>query len=325
MTFVPFSCSSKIDFLPVAFGCATTSLNKEEKELFKKYKPYGLILFSRNITDRNQTKDLVKEFSECIKPNKPYVFIDQESGDYVQRMPWLKRKTSTMQEIGKLYEQNHEKGLQELQRSFDLINTELNYCNINFDCVPELDVYVPGITAIFLKKRCISNNIETIIEVGNDLSDIMKSDNIFTTGKHIPGHGRATVNSHTELPYVSDPKSVIAKEAATFQRVKSTFYMVAHILYEQIDPKMPSSLSSIVVNDFIRQELDIQAPLISDDICMGALKKYGTIDQIAAQVLNCGIDIALHCNGVYEDMLAICEKVDSMDYTIRNELQPYLP
>ena len=313
-----------MNFLPVAFGCASTSLTEKEKELFNKYKPYGFILFSRNIVNRDQTRDLVKELSDSVYPNKPYIFIDEESGD-IERMSWLKGKTATMEEIGNLYQTDPAEGKKKLQQSFDLINTELNYCNINFDCTPELDVYVPGVTASFLKTRCISSNIDTIVQVGNDLLDIMKSYNIFTTGKHIPGHGRATVNSHTELPIVNDPKSVIAKEAATFQRVKSTFYMIAHILYEQIDPKMPSSLSSIVVNDFIRQELDIQAPLISDDICMGALKKYGTIDQIAAQVLNCGIDIALHCNGVYEEMLAICEKVDNMDYTIRDELKPYLP
>ena len=317
-----------MDFLPIVFGCASTSLTEKEKELFNKYKPFGFMLCARNIVNRDQTRDLVKELNDSVYPSQAYTFINEESG--LETIPWLTGKTATMEGIGNLYQTDLEKGKKQLQQSFDLINTELRYCNINFDFVPELDVYINGVTASFLQSRCISSNIDTIVQVGNDLLDIMKTSDhpntdILTIGKHIPGYGRATVNSYDELPIVSDPKSVIAKEAATFKRVKSNFYMVAHILYEQIDPKMPSSLSSIVVNDFIRQELDIQAPLISNDICMGALKNYGTIDQIAAQVLNCGIDVVLHCNGVYEDMVAICEKVYSINYTIRDELKPYLP
>ena len=312
-----------MDFLPAVFGCQTTKLTKKEKELFSHHKPFGLIIFSRNIETKEQLIELIKEFGECVYPNKPYIFIDEESGK-IGRMNWLKGKTTSMEDIGKLYEKNKEEGLKELRKSLGLITAELNDCNINVDCVPVLDVYVPDVTNDFLKSRCIASNIDTVVALGNELLKIMKEKNILTIGKHIPGHGRAKSDSHKELPVVSESKDILIKEAATFQQVKTDFYMTSHVVYENIDKDNPGSLSKLVIKDFLREELNINAPIISDAIEMGALKEFGDIEQIAANTLRSGTDIVLHCSGINDDIEKICNKISSMDYTIRAELKPYL-
>lgn len=288
-------------------GCETTALSSEERSFFETSNPWGLILFQRNCESREQIADLVADFRRCVGRIDAPVLIDQEGGRVQRLKPPNWRTYPSGAKLGALYASSPEAGLRAARNCARLIADDLYQLGVTVDCLPVLDVPQEGAHQV-IGDRAYDTSPDTVAALGNAAAEGLLAGGVLPVIKHIPGHGRATADSHFELPSVdADAAGLDMHDFAPFKALNTfPIAMTAHVVYTALDPDHPATHSRSIINDIVRQKLGFNGLLITDDLSMNALS--GTLGQRTSAAFAAGCDIALHCNGVLEQMHQVAEE-----------------
>lgn len=287
-------------------GCAGVSLNADEQAFFRSEQPWGLILFARNCVEPDQIRDLVEHYRECVgRPDAP-VLIDQEGGR-VQRLrtpQWPLYPSGAR--IAGAYLADPAEGLALARNIARLIADDLFALGINVDCLPILDVPQPNVHKI-IGDRAYGTTPKMIAEIGRAMAEGLMERGVLPVVKHIPGHGRAVVDSHLDLPVVTATKDVLrGSDFLPFTDLSDMpLGMTAHIVYTAYDGENSATHSACVIEDVIRGEIGFDGLLMTDDLSMKALG--GDYSDRTKRALEAGCDVVLHCNGVFEEMIAVAQ------------------
>lgn len=295
----------------VVFGCAGTTLSDEERALFQQSDPLGFILFARNIDTPEQVRGLTADLRKAVGREDAIIMIDQEGGRVRRLRPPHWPDYPAMEPFGTRAADDMDEAAACVALNYRLIADDLKALGIDVDCAPVLDLPAPDGHAI-IGDRAFSDNPAVIARLGQAVCDGLTSGGVMPVIKHIPGHGRARADSHLELPHVDvSVETLNATDFAPFKALKDApAGMTAHIVYDAIDAENPGSSSSMVVQDVIRGDIGFDGLLFSDDVCMKALS--GPIDERVNAVLAAGCDVALHCDGNFEDMQTIAANCPPM-------------
>jgi beta-N-acetylhexosaminidase len=294
------------------YGCAGTSLSSGERAFFQDVRPWGFILFARNIEGPGQVKKLVAELRETVSDVAAPILIDQEGGRVARLKPphWHERPPAAR--FGALYTENSERAREATYLNARLIAHDLVSLGINVDCLPVLDVPVAGADAV-IGDRAFSSSPATVIELGRAQIQGLMEGGVLPVMKHIPGHGRAGADSHLALPHVAAKRAELsASDFVTFRSLDTCpIAMTAHVVYDSIDPQRPATTSPKVIRDVIRGEIGFDGLLMSDDLSMKALE--GPLSARAKLSLLAGCDLVLHCNGDMDEMKDVAGEVKELD------------
>jgi beta-N-acetylhexosaminidase len=284
------------------FGCAGLSLSVEEAAFFRDVRPWGFILFKRNIETPDQVRALVEALRQTVdRPDAP-VLIDQEGGRVQRFGPPHWPKYPTGRAYANLAANDPLTGRAVARLGARLIAEDLRRLGINVDCAPVLDTPVKGAHDI-IGDRAYGETLESIAALGRAFAEGLIAGGVLPVIKHIPGHGRATADSHFDLPVVDEPIEALEADFAPFRILSDMpMAMTAHVVYSAIDPKRPATTSKDVLK-LIREDLGFGGLIMSDDLSMKALK--GDFKSRARRSLKAGCDVVLHCNGDMAEMQAV--------------------
>ncbi len=282
-------------------SCAGVKLTADEVSFFRRSNPFGLILFKRNCESPEQLRELTATFREAVGRKDAPVFIDQEGGR-VQRMgPPHWRKYPSASQFGLYYGKNPMLALRAARLAGRLMAEDLLDVGITVDCLPVLDLPQQGSSAV-ISDRAYALQPETALALGRAHTAGLVEGGVIPVMKHIPGHGRATVDSHHELPVVKASRSML--EGHDFQPFAGfgdcPMAMTAHVVYENIDAKHPATQSRDVIRGVIRKQLAYNGLVLTDDLSMKALK--GSLAERAQASLAAGVDVVLYCSGVMAEL-----------------------
>jgi len=282
-------------------GCAGTELSGAERDFFAATRPWGLILFARNIENPRQVARLVSDFRSTVGRSRAPVFIDQEGGRVQRLRPPHWREWPPAMRFARLFERNATGALRAARLVTWLLGRELAALGINADCLPVLDVPVPGSHEI-IGDRAYGHDPLVVAALGRAAMEGLKAAGVAPVVKHVPGHGRARADSHLELPVVETPRGELrGTDFVPFAAcADAPMAMTAHVVYADIDPQEPATHSARVIGDVIRGEIGFDGLLMSDDVNMKALR--GTLAERCEKALAAGCDVVLHCSGVLEEM-----------------------
>jgi len=288
----------------VIFGCAGPELSSGEASFFADTRPWGFILFGRNIVSLSQVADLTASLRQSIgRPDAP-VLIDQEGGRVQRFKPPLVPQYPSGADLGALYLRNREAGLRATWIMSRLHAFDLLPLGINVDCLPVLDVPSPGGHEV-IGSRAYGMSPEVVVALGGAAAAGLKAGGMLPVIKHIPGHGRAGADTHHELPHVdASHADLSARDFVPFKALAGeAMAMSAHVVFRDIDPDHPATTSRRVVDQIIRGEIGFDGLLMSDDVSMNALS--GDFATRAGAIFAAGCDVTLHCNGVRAEMEAV--------------------
>jgi len=295
--------------LAAILGFSGLALTDIERAFFSRVRPLGYILFARNIATPAQVTGLVADLRSLTPGHDPLVLIDQEGGRVQRLKPPYWRHAPAGAEFADLYARNPDLGAGLLRTNFQLIGEELRALGIDVDCAPVMDVPVPGAHDV-IGDRAYGSDPATVATLARQVCEGLIDAGVVPVIKHIPGHGRATSDSHKELPVVdADLATLRATDFAPFQAfcrapdAPLCFGMTAHVVYKALDPALPATTSKTVIAEVIRGEIGFQGLLMSDDLGMKALN--GPYDERASKSLAAGCDVVLHCDGNMDDMEAV--------------------
>lgn len=288
----------------VIVGCSSTTLADNERALFHELQPWGIILFARNIHNPAQITALIESCKEAMQRPSLMVFIDQEGGR-VSRLPashWRVPPSPTV--FAKMYEEHPEHAARACYLNAMLTGLELKALGINANCAPMLDIAQPNANKI-ITERALGDTPQKVIALGQQIVTGLKHVGVAPVIKHMPGHGRATSDSHLELPHVNVSfEALNTWDFIPFQALASeSMAMTAHIVFDQIDPLFPATTSNTIVRSVMRDAIGFNGLIMTDDINMHALS--GTVMSRAEQAINAGCDIVLHCSGVLAEMQSL--------------------
>jgi len=305
--------------LAAIFGCAGTRLTPDERSFFRDRDPAGFILFARNVETPDQVRALVAEFRETAPSGCPLVMIDQEGGRVARLRPPHWRHPPPAAVFGRIYETDPKAASRAAWLNAVLIGNELRTLGINMDCAPSLDLTIPGAHEI-IGDRAYGAEPGRVAYLGRAVCEGFLATGVLPVIKHIPGHGRARVDSHESLPVVDTPAETLREtDFAPFRALADMpAAMTAHIVYPSIDPQAPASTSLTVIQDVIRGEIGFDGLLMSDDLGMKALS--GDFSDRARQVLAAGCDVVLHCSGAMGEMRSTAETSISLSDAARARL-----
>ena len=287
-------------------GCATVELSGAETAFFAKYQPWGLILFKRNCDNPEQIKQLINQFRSAVGRKDAPVFIDQEGGR-VQRLGpphWPKYPAASA--FGRLYDRSPLLALRVARSVGHLMASNLYELGITSSCLPVLDLPQPDSHAI-IGDRAYSERQGVIIALARSHVAGLIEGGILPVMKHIPGHGRAQVDSHLELPVVNASRlDLESHDFPPFAAMADLpMAMTAHVIYSAIDKANPATTSRKIIRDVIRKVIGFNGLLMSDDLSMKALR--GSFQEKVEQSLHAGCDVVLHCNGILDEMEQVAE------------------
>lgn len=293
-------------------GCEGLVLSDNERQFLRDSDPWGFILFGRNIDSPEQVRALVSAFRDCVGRDDAPVLIDQEGGRVQRLRPPHWATYPAAAHFGQLEERISGEGCKAARIGGRLMAQELLALGITVDCLPVLDVAVQNTTKA-ISDRAYGVTPASVASLGRAAADGMLSGGVLPVIKHIPGHGRAVVDSHFELPRVSSPLiDLLAHDFAAFKPLSDfPLAMTAHVVFEAIDSDNPATLSSRVISTIIREEIGFQGLLMSDDISMGALQT--DMADRASSAIRAGCDIVLHCNGLLDEMQSVAANVPTLD------------
>ena len=285
-------------------GCSGTEITPDEARFIEQAKPWGLILFRRNIADRDQLTALTAAFRRMVGRLDAPVLIDQEGGR-VQRMgpPHWQKYPAAAKFLG-MSKGDVQEAASLARIASRLIAHDLTECGINIDCMPVLDCPTPGSNDA-IGDRAYAHDPVAIAEIGRAAAEGMLDGGVLPIIKHMPGHGRAMVDSHYTLPVVKDPRDLLEKtDFYPFKRLNDLpIAMTGHIVVSAIDPSGPATTSPMIIRDVIRGWIGFDGLLLSDDVSMKALS--GSFAERTEALFAAGCDIALHCNGIMEEAEAV--------------------
>ena len=283
-------------------GLKSYKLSNSEKIFLKKHKPWGVILFSRNIKSINQTKTLTDDIKKIFKDKNYPILIDQEGGRVNRLNKIISFDNLTSEYFGGLYEKNR-KNFDIFYKLFvDKTSYLLKLIGSNINTVPILDLRVKGASNI-IGDRSFSKNRNTVSKIGDLCIKLFHKNSIGTVIKHIPGHGLAKVDSHNFTPIVKKSLKFLEKnDFYPFKNKACHFAMTAHVIYEKLDKHNTVTHSKKVIQ-YIRKKIGFKNILISDDLSMKGLKEDMKTKTIKA--FKAGCNIVLHCNGNQKEMMIV--------------------
>ena len=283
-------------------GLKSHKLSNGEKIFLKKHKPWGVILFSRNIKSINQTKNLTDDIKKIFKDKNYPILIDQEGGRVNRLNKIISFDNLTSEYFGGLYEKNR-KNFNIFYKLFvDKTSYLLKLIGSNINTVPILDLRVKGASNI-IGDRSFSKNRNTVSKIGDLCIKLFHKNSIGTVIKHIPGHGLAKVDSHNFTPIVKKSLKFLEKnDFYPFKDKACHFAMTAHVIYEKLDKHNTVTHSKKVIQ-YIRKKIGFKNILISDDLSMKSLKEDMKTKTIKA--FKAGCNIVLHCNGNQKEMMIV--------------------
>lgn len=295
----------------IIFGVKSLKLSKKEKIFFKKNKPWGIILFSRNINNIEQLKTLTNSIRNLFNDKKFPILIDQEGGRVSRLNKIIDLSFFTQLFFGKLY--NKDKNFFNIfyKIYIDRVCEILKTAGININTVPVLDVFRSNSHKI-IGDRSFSSNAKKVLLIGSKCIKLYSRNKIGTVIKHIPGHGKSFVDSHYDTPVISTSKrELIRKDFKPFKGSKSFFAMTAHAIYSSFDSKYTATHSKILINKVIRKYINFKGIIISDDISMKSLKYR--LEENATKSLSAGCNLVLHCNAKLGEMNRLVKVIPTID------------
>ena len=287
-----------------------TKLSKMEKILLSKEKPWGVILFKRNLKSLNQIKNLTLQIKKLTK-NKKFPIIIDEEGENVSRLKNIIKHNISANFFGKLYNENKTFCFNLFKHYIFSLSKILKNLGINMNTIPVLDVLRNNTNRI-IGNRSFSKDKKIVKELGALTVGYLRLNKISGVIKHIPGHGASVSDSHKKLPRIPFSfKKLNKTDFYPFKQSKAKFAMTAHILYSKLDNKYPVTHSKKIIKNIIRKKLQFKGILISDDISMKALK-YDLITN-AKKSLEAGCNLALYCSGNINDNLKLIKSLPYID------------
>ena len=313
------------------YGIEGFVLTDEERSFFAKAEPAGFILFRRNCDNQDQLLRLTDSLRALAGRDDLPILIDQEGGRVARMRPPVWPAFPPAEKFANLYRLAPSSAIEAVRSNARALGLMLQSCGVNVNALPLLDVRQEGASDI-IGDRSLGSEPMQVAALGRAVLDGMASAGVVGIIKHIPGHGRALVDSHKELPVVTASAEELETDLEPFERLASApMGMTAHVVYEAWDPERPATLSPIVIHDIIRERIGFDGWLMSDDLGMEALQ--GDFGSRAAGVVAAGCDVALHCSGKMEEMVAVASAVPPMSTEgherlsramalTRNELEP---
>ncbi len=300
---------------PRAFitGLGGLTLAPDERAFLRDARPWGLIVFKRNVSDPVQLAALITSFRESVGWNAP-VLVDQEGGR-VQRLGpphWPAYPPGAV--YGAIYDRDPAAGAAAARLGARLIASDLRAIGIDVDCLPLADVPVPGADNV-IGDRAYGDRPDKVAALARAAADGLLAGGVLPVLKHLPGHGRATADSHERLPVVTAGRSALeATDFAAFRPLAGLpLGMTAHVVFSALDPVSPATTSATMVREVIRDGIGFTGVLMSDDISMGALS--GSLAERSQAALAAGCDMILHCNGKLDEMRAVASVVPELSGT----------
>jgi beta-N-acetylhexosaminidase len=282
-------------------GVSGLELSAEEREFIRSERPWGFIIFKRNIETLAQVIKLLRDLREAIgNPDAP-VLIDQEGGRVQRFGPphWPVYPPGAA--FGVLYDLDRALGLTAARLSARLIAADLMEAGVSVDCLPLADVPVPGADAV-IGNRAYGTEAAKVAAIARAVTEGLEQGGVLPVLKHIPGHGRATADTHFRLPEVKTSKAELERtDFAAFRPLADLpMAMTAHVVFSALDPAHPATTSATIINQVIRGVIGFQGLLMSDDVSMNALA--GSIAERTRSIFAAGCDMVLHCNGKIGEM-----------------------
>ncbi|RMD89150.1 MAG: beta-N-acetylhexosaminidase [Alphaproteobacteria bacterium] len=281
---------------PVIASCAGTRLDPEERALFRAERPAGLILFARNCDNPDQLRALVADFRDAVDDAEAFILVDQEGGRVARLQPPHWRAMPPAAVYGRMAKTDFVHAAAALQLASEIVAHELLDVGVNVNCWPVLDVPAAGADSV-IGDRAFADDPEIVARLGRIAVDALCNSGVLPVIKHIPGHGRATVDSHTGRPHVdADIEALYATDFRPFEAlVDAPMAMTAHVVYEALDPELPATVSPRVIGEAIRGHIGFEGLLLTDDIAMQALD--GSLAERTRAALAAGCDLVLYCGG----------------------------
>lgn len=293
-------------------GCSGLRLTADERSFFQDARPWGYILFGRNISEATQVRDLVAELQSLDGRDTVPVLIDQEGGRVQRLRPPLSPRFPPSATIGQVYAADRDKGRRAAWLQGRLLAHDLRQgYGINVDCLPCLDVPQPGAHSV-IGDRAYADDPGSVAELGGLAAYGLMAGAVLPVMKHIPGHGRGDADSHLELPRVTAERADLESfDFRPFRELRDLpAGMTAHLLFEALDRAHPTTLSSIVIDEIIRGLIGFDGLLMSDDMSMKALQ--GDMGELTKGAISAGCDLALHCNGDMGEMVQVAASVPEL-------------
>ena len=291
-------------------GVKSTKLSIKEKNFLKKYKPWGVILFTRNIKTIKQTTKLTTSIRKIFNDNKYPILIDQEGGRVNRLKNIALFQNLTSEFFGKKYIHNFKEFLILYKLFIDKTSYLLNLIGVNINTVPVLDLRIKGSSNI-IGDRSFSKDPKIVSKIGDYCIQFFHQNSIGSVIKHIPGHGLAKVDSHFYTPVVNKKLSYLLKnDFFPFKNKKAFFAMTGHIIFNKIDSQNTVTHSKKMIK-LIRNKIGFKNIIISDDISMKSLK--GSIGENTIKTFNSGCNIVLHCNGDFKEMEIVAKNSPLID------------
>jgi len=283
-------------------GIKSTTLSTKEKKFLQQYKPWGVILFSRNIRSLKQTKKLTDQIRKIFKDKNYPILIDQEGGRVNRLKKFFNTDYLTGEFFGKLYSKDKKQFYDYYKNFIKQTSLLLKSIGANINTLPVLDLRLKGSSSI-IGDRSFSKDPKIVSKIGDICINNFHLNNIGTVIKHIPGHGLAKVDSHKLTPTVNkNLKYLIKNDFSTFKKKSSLFAMTAHIIYTDIDKTNTATHSKKIIQ-LIRNNIKFKNIIMSDDISMKSLKSSIKVNTLRA--FNAGCDLVLHCNGNIKEMIDV--------------------
>jgi beta-N-acetylhexosaminidase len=316
-------------------GCSGLTLTADEAAFFRDAEPWGFILFRRNVSEPEQVRALCGELRDAVGRADAPILIDQEGGRVQRLGPPHWPKYPPGQAYGRVHA-NDPLVRRELARlGMRLVAHDLLSLGITVDCVPVLDVPIDGAHDI-IGDRAYGRDPETVAVLGRAAAEGLLAGGVLPVIKHVPGHGRAFADSHEALPIVGASRQELVRHDFVPFRILADMplAMTAHVVYTALDPERPATTSPVVVNEVIRGHMGYDGLLMTDDLSMHALS--GSFRDRAEAGFAAGCDIALHCNGQFDEMAAVAEgspelggealrRASAALQRIRHEPEPFDP
>jgi beta-N-acetylhexosaminidase len=286
-------------------GLAGAALKEEERVFLRQARPWGVILFRRNVDSRTQLRALADSVREALGDARAPILVDQEGGRVQRLAPphWRAYPSAAAFERAA----SSVEGSEHLAwLGARLIAHDLRQAGITIDCLPVLDAPQPGAHGV-IGDRAYSDDPERVARIGRAAARGLLDGGVSPVMKHIPGHGRARADSHLELPVVEASRAELERVdfAPFIANADLPIAMTAHVVYTALDPDLPGTLSKTVIREAIRGAIGFDGLLITDDLSMKALQ--GDFRQLAEAAIAAGCDIVLHCNGDLDEARAVAE------------------
>ena len=303
---------------PAVFGITGLSLTADEKAFFRDSDPAGYIIFGRNIESKIQLRALTDDLRAIHGRDDLAILIDQEGGRVARMQQPVWPKFPAGEVFDRLYDIAPATAIEAARINAQAIAVSLREVGITVDCHPLLDVRQPDANNV-IGDRALGSEPMRVAALGRAILDGLQRGGVVGVVKHLPGHGRTSVDTHKALPTVTASDEELQLDLAPFQMLnQAPMGMTGHLLFTAWDAETPSTLSKTVVQDIIRDRIGFDGLLFTDDLDMEALS--GTVPERAERAQAAGCDIALNCWAKIDDMIGIAERLAPMSEKTRQRL-----